>query len=365
MAIFSREQYRGTLTTDLFADEETTYYDNVDQFLALQHRAAEALAEERHKTATWVEVLHVYSVPWWQFRDASEHEPSGVVVNLHPSGAVEVREGLARHDVAETAIRATPVSPLAPRAARERPVFGAELVRYAACQRSAAVQAALLADPRKAKEAAVALSLVDYRRTAGVRLVLHECHSTPAAEQMQRAHQSIRETTEHAISRLGFAASLDETDRKSAPCRLFDGPEAFAVLAAVRQLADEDLDRLLALLPILCFGQDRTDAVDDGDSLFNRIAADLGLRMRLWWKPDATFLALLTREQLLRIAHESGATAYLRGMNGWTKRRLVDELAAYFAERIDPQKEAHRPAAEWLPGLLCIPARKCVVREQT
>ena len=72
LAIFPREQYLGTLTTDLFADDETTYFDDVDQFLALQKQAVNVLAEERRKTAAWVEEFYLYTVPWWQFREARE-----------------------------------------------------------------------------------------------------------------------------------------------------------------------------------------------------------------------------------------------------------------------------------------------------
>ena len=105
--------------------------------------------------------------------------------------------------------------------------------------------------------------------------------------------------------------------------------------------------------------------VDVGDNLFHRIALDLDIAMRNWWKPDAAFLALLTREQLLQVAGESGAAMRMRGMNGWTKRRLVDELATYFAARVDPDKKLERPAAQWLPGLLCFPAVKSVIKNRT
>ena len=44
MAIFPREQYAGTVTTDLFQAEETSYFDDAEQFMALQKRAVEELA---------------------------------------------------------------------------------------------------------------------------------------------------------------------------------------------------------------------------------------------------------------------------------------------------------------------------------
>ena len=46
IAIFPRERYTGTLTSDLFADDETTYFDDVDQFLTLQRQGVEELAGE-------------------------------------------------------------------------------------------------------------------------------------------------------------------------------------------------------------------------------------------------------------------------------------------------------------------------------
>jgi len=76
MAILPKEKFLDTFTTDLFSDDETTYFDDVDQFLTLQREAVEALAEQRRKTAAWVEVLSLYSVPWWQYREAKKKERS-------------------------------------------------------------------------------------------------------------------------------------------------------------------------------------------------------------------------------------------------------------------------------------------------
>jgi hypothetical protein len=75
---------------------------------------------------------------------------------------------------------------------------------------------------------------------------------------------------------------------------------------------------------------------------------------------DTDFLAHLTREQLLGIAAECGATDQLSGMNGWTKKRLVEELAMYFANHSSPDAvgDGDRRACEWQPGLPQFPATK-------
>ena len=365
MAIFSRDRYNGTITTDLFADEEATYFDDIDQFLALQHAAANELAEEKRQIAAWVDLLHLYTVPWWQYGEAAEGEPSGVVINVHPSGGVEVRESLTRHQVEEAVSQATRISPMSPRPSRERPAFGAELLHYAACQRSAAVQAALLANPRKAKEVAAALLLIGFRRDFGIRMTLHACHAVPLAERAQASHRSIGEAIDRSLHLLAFPVAGDEAEPLDRVQCLIDGPDLFAIREAVHGLPDDELDRLVVLLPILCLGQDHLEVVNEGDNLLNRIAGDLAVAVRAWWKPDATFLALLTRDQLLQVAGECGAGAQLTGMNGWTKRRLVDELAAYFADHADPAKEEDRPALAWLPGLLRFPAVKSITEQQT
>jgi ParB family transcriptional regulator, chromosome partitioning protein len=360
MAIFPRERYTGTLTTDLFADDETTYFDDVDQFLALQRQAVEELAAEWRERAAWVEVLHLYTVPWWQYRDASGGEPAGVVINLHPSGSVEVRDGLARHEVKETVVEATRQTPLAPRPSPKRPEFSAELAHYVACHKSAAVQAALLGNPRKAKEVAALMLLLGFRTCIGARLTPHACHQEPADERRQRSYQAIEQIAGQLAGSLGFAQVENGDD---AVARLIPPCGAVPLYEALGRLSDEDLDRLIVLLPILCFGQERTHDLDTGDSLFNRIAADLGTAMRAWWTPDAAFLSAFTHEQVLAIAADCGAASRLKGLHGWTKKQLVEELAGYFAERCDPEKpgtEDDRAARQWLPGLLCFPATKAI-----
>lgn len=363
MAIFPRERYTGTLTTDLFADEENTYFDDPEQFLALQREAVEALAEERRKTAAFVEVLHLYTVPWWQFREPEAGESSGVVINMHPSGVVEIREGLVRHNVEEPVAQATRQSPIAPRPTRERPAFAADLLRYAACQRSAAVQAALLFNPRKGKEAAATLLLLGFRRSFGVRLTAHTCHSAPATERNQRSHRSVEAIATHLAVRLGFTDDGSEGDRPDGITCLLDSPDALVVADNVSRLDDDKLDQLLILLPLLCLGQDHLDATDAGESLLNRVATGVDVALRSWWMPDAGFLSLLTREHLLQIAQATGASEYLKGMNGWTKKKLVEDLGAYLADHADPAKETDHRACDWIPGLLRFPAVKAIVED--
>ena len=358
-AVFPCDRYRGAFTTDLFADEETTYFDDIDQFLRLQREAVEALAEERRKTAAWVDVHNVFSVPFWQYEEAKDGEPSGVVIHLHPSGKVEFHEGLVRHVVEERVAEATRETPLAPRPARERPEFNPQLLRYVALQKSAAVQAALLGTPRKAREVATVLLLLGIRLDYGARLSFHPCLATPADE---RGSQRSYEVVEAAAAELTARLHQDGGNGSVAADgvgQIRSAGGAHLLYEDVGRLSDDELDRLLVLLPVLCFGQESQDRLDTGPSLFNAVAESLGINMRDWWTPDSVFLTALRRDQVLAVAAESGALEQLQGLADRSKKDAVEALSQHFAAASGPDSAANeelRKAREWLPGIFRFPA---------
>ena len=97
MAIFDRELYTGTYSNDLFATEDTTYFDDVEQFLSLQEQAIENLkADYKSQGFEPVELVDGYSFNRWQYRDADteDGEKGGVVIQLYNNGRVELHEGL-------------------------------------------------------------------------------------------------------------------------------------------------------------------------------------------------------------------------------------------------------------------------------
>src|SRR5215470_11176335 len=182
IAIFPLEKYTGTFTRDLFGDEESTFFDHVVQFFVLQNEAVEALAQEHCKIAAWVDVLSTHAVNWWVYREAEEGEPAGVVINLKPKGVVEVKEGLARHEVKEEVIEETREAPEAP---KERAAVSNGLIRYVALHKSMAVQAALLTNPRKLKEVVTTYLLLAFGSSSAVRIEVHPCLTSFAASEQK------------------------------------------------------------------------------------------------------------------------------------------------------------------------------------
>ena len=45
MAIFPKDRYTGSYTSDLFGDESSTYFDDVEEFMKLQEEAVQEKAE--------------------------------------------------------------------------------------------------------------------------------------------------------------------------------------------------------------------------------------------------------------------------------------------------------------------------------
>jgi hypothetical protein len=131
----------------------------------------------------------------------------------------------------------------------------------------------------------------------------------------------------------------------------------------VTRLSDEELDRLLVLLPTLCFGQDDVEVLDTDQSLFNKVATDLTLNMREWWTPDVAFLTMLRRDQLQIIATSFDGASRLVGAKAWSKTELVQALAREFTTSTVPNPAGVEKLRRWLPGIFGFPARETVSTE--
>jgi ParB family chromosome partitioning protein len=358
VAIFPLEKYTGTYTRDLFGNEESTFFDDVEQFLSLQREAVDALAEKHRKRAAWVDVLSTYAVNWWQYRHAEKGEPAGVVINLKPTGVVEVKKGLVRHEVKQQVVEATRETPEVP---KERAAVSNSLVRYVALQKSMAAQAALLANPRKLKEVTAARLLLALGSSSAVRIEVHPClTSFAAAEKKPRAFALVHAEASSFFNRVGL--SIDHSERLPTWTGT-NGNSPLTLYEALQVFSNEDLERIIELVVLLSFGQCGLEKLDAEVSMFNRVASDVGLALRDWWTPDEEFLALMRKDQLEAIAIESGASLHMGKFKDYSKKELVSALARYFERTADPTAildEHDQHGRAWLPGAMSFPARAAV-----
>ena len=198
----------------------------MQQFFTLQRQAVAALAEDYAPKAEWVEVTEHYTIPRWHYREAEDGATGGVVINLAPSGTVEVLEGLDRHAVTASTASATSDTPLAP---KPKPAYSEVLCRSMAHHKSMAVQHLLLANPRKAREVAILLLLGASDYMPRVSVSRHDCLNAFAqADTPPVSYQGVEQEAKRLAAALG----------------LVDDDEASVWLAAVTLLRQERHDAL-------------------------------------------------------------------------------------------------------------------------
>jgi ParB family chromosome partitioning protein len=294
LAIFPLERYTGTVTTDLFAEDETSYFDDGEEFLWLQKEAVAQLVKHHEASAAWVEVTDEFRIPDWQYRKAEEGEQGGVLINLSPSRRVDVREGLAKRDIDRRTAWETADNPIAPR--KVKAAYSSVLCAYIAHHKTAAVQELLLACPRKAKEVSVVERLMRYKP--------HEALTTLVkAAEPQTAYGVIDEQVRQFAAKLGSVIETDKSVWAQFPHPRLDDVDLYE---AVRGLSDHELDQLDTLLSVVVFGQIGCQQLDAENSLFNRVARDLCVDMRYHGRPDRSFLERRSRDQLAAIAVDCG-----------------------------------------------------------
>ena len=350
MAIFPIEDYQGRIDEDWFSDDDSRYFDDAEQFMRLQRAAVEALAQKyRDEGTAWVEIDDNPRSEWWKYDKARKgSKTAGVVIWFGPLGDVEVREGLRKRKL-EPTVTAPLDTVDVPRPKTPRPAYGGKLCLEIGRQKTLAVQAALIANPRKAREIAVMQLLTgDY----GLYKVQPHgsLHTTRNLEERPDTYGIV----DAAAQRLLVALGSGETPAGDSPgwFELLHGHRwgwrSEDLYPHVRALSDADLETLHLLLPVLAFGQQSGERLDTEASLFNTVAQDLDIRMRDHWRPDEAFLSMRTKPQLLDIAKESGAVE-AAGPLPDKKKALVKVLADYFT--------GHSEAARtWLPGAMAFPA---------
>lgn len=350
MAIFPRELYKGTYTQDLFASDETTYFNDTEQFMKLQEEAVEKLVEDyTAKGFSPVTVQEFYSQ--WKYRAVKyKKDKMGGVVIVFRHGNVEVHEAVVSVELDARTKKATDKNPIAEK--KPTPQYGRPLCEYIAMHKSVAVQKALFDNRRVAKEVAVTMML-----KGGFNVSL-------------KAHGCLAYFEKSGTSPLAYVG-IEEIGRTLATALGMEIPENSAVWSsmfhwhhgdlytAVKKLDDEKLDDLHLFMSTLTFGQGNVNTLDNKDnSLFNRVAQDLGVDMRDWWIADEDFLNRRNKAQLEGIMEASGAKKRFGNLLQGKKGVLVEKLAGYFKGLLTKKTltDEEQASRDWLPEVMLFPA---------
>ncbi|PZQ45073.1 MAG: Fis family transcriptional regulator [Micavibrio aeruginosavorus] len=343
MAIFPQELYTGTFTKDLLAEKTATYFDDIEQFATLQKQAAEQKVAEYAQTHEWAVLEEGYRFNKWEYDETAEGETGGVVVFLANDGNVTIHEGLTKTKAAVSTTKAL-------KATKEKDFYPTPLRRYMGMHKSLAVQAAILGNPRKAKEIVVCNKLAKFKAHDCLRYFELEGVIPPALEVINQGAEAV-------MFDLNVHVKDDEPVWKTVGY-FFDTDEEKAY-DAIQSLTDEQLESILLFLEVCEFGQYMVDRLDTHeDSLFNKVAKDLSVDMRDYWRPDEGFLKRRNKVQLQALMNESGASAKLASAAEYKKGELVKSLTKFFqsAKKAKKPTETDQKANDWLPEAMNFPA---------
>jgi ParB family transcriptional regulator, chromosome partitioning protein len=191
----------------------------------------------------------------------------------------------------------------------------------------------------------------------GSHLKPHNCRNFfSQCEEPPIAYRALEQQAQRFADALEFPE--DPRNRPAWARLVHPGVKTVTLYEAVKTLSDEDLEQLHLLLTVLCFGQGNCDRLDTGDTLFNRVAQDLGAVMRGYWRPDEDFLSRRTKAQLVQIATESGLAARLGHPSEMKKTELVRKLARQFQRVHDLSNPAgdDLKVRDWFPDAMRFPA---------
>ncbi|MBI1302073.1 MAG: ParB/RepB/Spo0J family partition protein [Alphaproteobacteria bacterium] len=341
LAIFDRELYKGDYISDLLAEDESTFFADEDQFDQLQREAIETLIEKYEQTHDFVEFVEGYFSSY-QYREIEEGETGGVVIVLRTSGEVEIHDGLKKPE-----IDASNVIALKPKL---KATYSNPLLRYMAMHKSVAVQASLLANPRIAKELAVANRLYRFDNHDALSYFQYEESGTilPAIEAINAKTKELLDL---------FTDVQDDMTWLDLGYLFSCGIER--AYQAVKTLSDEQLENVFITLNALEFGQLIAEHLDtNAESIFNSVAHDLNVDMRDFWQPDESFLKRRNKEQLTQIINEAGCSKTFGNGKSYKKGELVTLMAKHFAsvKTLDNPNENEQQALNWLPEAMQFPA---------
>ncbi len=290
------------------------------------------MEEDYRKKREWVEVTEGrFSA--WQYEQAEEGQPCGTVISVSNYGSVEVHDNLLKIGKADE---------LTTKILKEKPVvtYPASLCRYMSMHKSAAVQAALIANPRKAMELAVIQKLSKYKA--------HGLHQYFSKEETQSP--ALRYVEEQALIVLETLKSCGLKGNEQGI--LFFSNSEEKLYDVVTGLSDEQLTTTLLTLSAMEFGQFASDFLDTkSSSLLNRFAVDMGVNMQHSWWADEAFLRRRNKIQLQGIINEAGFSSQFENVADYKKGELVKKLAKIFEKSF-----ADNGQSSWVPEAMQFPA---------
>lgn len=179
-------------------------------------------------------------------------------------------------------------------------------------------------------------------------------HDKVRSEALSIRHEA-NGTTLHADHGEGFTSTaLDALRKRRAeldPLRDQQYIEDPAAYDALKELSDKKVDALIDLLTVECV----TAHLQRRTELVWRLAGELGVDVRSYWRPDERWLSGYQKIQLAQLIGQLRGPVYVAPAESKKKTELVTELAQLFTDAAEGRLEDARLSAklnQWLPSNL-------------
>lgn len=344
MALFDLAEYKGEIVTDLFGED--SYFGDAQAFWTLQNAAIEArkasYLEQGWKHVEVLPVDHRFNV--WEYENASKKKGGAVYIAVSGRGEVEAHEGyVSRQEVRRRDKKGKGGEA---EGKPEKPELTKAAQNYLELHRHAAVRLRLIAEPK------IALRLVLAHMIAGsglwqIRPEPQRADKEEIATSVQTGTAQVKfdEIRPHALKLLGLAEDRSDLARHTG-----DSFATAAIFANLLKLRD---DKVLMLLSVAM-----AESLETGTAITEAAGTVLATDMAANWKPDATFLDLVTDKAVLNsmLADIAGATvaASNRDATGKVQRGIIRDYLN--------GTNGREQKADWTPRYASFPAKSYTER---
>lgn len=338
-AIFDLADYKGELVTDLFGEE--SFFGDSHAFWALQNAAIEAkrvgYLDLRWKRVEVLPVDHRFNV--WEYEKASKKKGGVVYIAVSGRGAVEVHEGYVSRQEARKREKQGKTGEAEAKA--EKPELTQAAQNYLELHRHAAVRLRLVEEPKVALRLAVA-HMIAGSKLWQVRPEPQRADKEEIAASVQtgEAQAKFDEVRAHALTVLGLTEDREDLVRHTG-----DSYATAAVFSSLLRTSDDDVFRIVAVA--------MAESLEAGTVITETAGTVLRADMTKNWKPDQTFLDLVTDKVVLNsmLAEVAGApvAAANRDATGKVQRSIISDVLH--------GANGREPKPDWAPSYAGFPAK--------
>ena len=341
-ALFDVKDYKGSILTDLFGEDE--YFADPDRFWTLQNtKIAEVIAE--YEADGWTVELMERGQRFNSYAYTKRPIEAGgkVFIAVGNDGEVECHCGFLTSEDAKKiqAILTGDDDAEAKKKATQKPEMSGPLQHYVALHRHSAIRASLLGHPQIALRLTVAHMFVGSNRwTVEPQQTGSRKESTKIS--VAGSHgATIFEAERTAIYDL---VGLTQFHSHYTPRKRLANEELTSVFARLLELDDAEVMRVMAFA--------MAESLEAGADIVEAITYAVPVDMAALWEPDDAFFEILRDKKVINamvkdIAGETVANGYLTETGKAQKTVIRNRIAGHGVDIPDP---------DWRPRWMQIPA---------